>query len=282
MPRPHVLVAVERLDLAHVVFHEAPQHLPLGQKERDAGARIRREREQLEVLADLAVVPRPGLLESPQIRLEFLLRRPGRTVDAGEHRVLLVAAPVGPRYVLQLEGAEPARARDVRAAAEVEEISLFVDRDLTVLQPLQDLGLVGVALVERLGLGFGDLLALYRKVLRDDLAHPLLDARQIIVRKTPVDLDIVEEAVLYRRAEGQLAARIQLHYRLRHRMRRRVPQDLKAPRGVFRNHLEIPPAVKRGIEVDELSIQLRHDRVSGEAFTYLLGDLAGFRARFDL
>src|ERR687890_842252 len=109
MPRPHVLVAVERLDLAHVVFHEAPQHLPLGQKERDAGARIRREREQLEVLADLAVVPRPGLLEPPQIRIEFLLRRPGRTVDAGEHRVLLVAAPVGPRYVLQLEGAEPHR-----------------------------------------------------------------------------------------------------------------------------------------------------------------------------
>src|SRR5919107_989929 len=91
---------------------------------------------------------------------------------------------------------------------------------LPVLQPLQDLGLVGVALVERLGLGFGDLLALYRKVLRDDLAHPLLDARQIIVRKTPVDLDIVEEAVLYRRAEGQLASWVQLPHCLRPRMRR--------------------------------------------------------------
>src|SRR5215203_4491589 len=133
MPGPHVLVAMARLNFAHVVLHEVPHHLPLGQEERDAGPCIRREREQLEVLADLAVVPRPGLLQTPEVRLELLLRRPRRAVDAGEHRVLLVAAPVGPCYVLQLEGAQPARTRDMWAAAQVEETSLSVDRDLTVL-----------------------------------------------------------------------------------------------------------------------------------------------------
>jgi hypothetical protein len=83
VPGPHVLVAVARLDLAHVVFHEVPHHLPLGQEERDAGSCIGREREELEVLADLAVVPRPRLIEAPEVSLQLLLRRPCRTIDAG-------------------------------------------------------------------------------------------------------------------------------------------------------------------------------------------------------
>src|SRR5829696_915551 len=208
MPGPHVLVAMARLNFAHVVLHEVPHHLPLGQEERDAGPCIRREREQLEVLADLAVVPHPGLLQTPEVSLELFLRRPSRAVDAGEHGVLLVATPVGSSYVLQLESTQPARARDMRAATQVEEIPLFVDRDLRVLQPLDDLRLVRVVLVEGLGLRFRNLLAFDRQVPRDDLPHPLLDAWQIIVCETPVDLDVVEEAVLYRGAEGELAPRI--------------------------------------------------------------------------
>src|SRR5688500_7666096 len=223
---PHVLVAVAGLDLAHVIFHEVPHHLSLGQEERDAGPRIGRESEQFEVLADLAVVPGSGLFQAPEVGSELLLRRPGRTVDTGEHRVLLVAPPVRPSYVLQLDGAEPPRARDVRAAAQIEEISLLVDRDLTVFQPLDDLRLVRVIHVEVLGFGFGDLLPLYREVPRDDLTHPLLDARQILVREATRYLDIVVEAVLYWRAEGQFAARIELHYGLGHSVSRRVPQHL--------------------------------------------------------
>src|SRR5918994_3867101 len=199
VPGPHVLVAVARLDLAHVNLHEVTHHLPFGQEERDTGTRIGREREQIEILADLAVVPRPRLIEASEVRFEFLLRWPCRTVDAGEHRVLLVAPPVGSSYVLQLEGAEPARARDVRAAAQIEKISLFVDRDLTIFQTLDELRLVRVVLVEILGLGLGDILALYGKVPRNDLMHPLLDARQILVREASVYLDVVVEAVLYRR-----------------------------------------------------------------------------------
>src|ERR671910_3021422 len=224
MSRPHVLVAVARLDLAHVIFHEVPHHLPFGQEERDAGPRIGREREQPEILADLAVVPGPGFLQPPEVSLELLLRRPGRTVDAGEHRVLLVAAPVGPCYVLQLEGAEPARTRDVRAAAKIEEISLFVDRDLTVFQALDYLRFVVVIYIEVLGLGLGDLLALYREIPGDDLAHPLLDARQILVREASRYLDVVEEAVLYRRTRGSVSARIEFHDGLRHSVCRRMAQ----------------------------------------------------------
>ena len=276
---PHVLVAVARLDLAHVVLHEVAHHLALGQKERDAGARIRREREQLEVLADPAVVPRPGLFEPPQIGFQLLLRRPGRAVDAGEHGAVLVAAPVGACYVLQLEGAEPARAGHVRAAAEVEEIALLVDRDIAVFEGFDDLRLVRVVLVEGLGRRLGDLLALYLQVAGDDLTHPLLDARQILVRQTPRHLDVVEEAILYWWTQGQLATRIQFHYSLRHRVRRGVPQYLQALGGVFGDHLEVSTAVQRGGEVDQSSVQLGDHGVAGEAFSYLLGDIPGCLAR---
>ena len=99
----------------------------------------------------------------------------------------------------------------MRPTAQVEEIALLVDRDVTVLEGLDDLRLVRVVLVEGLGLRLGDLLTLYREVARDDLAHPLLDARQILVRKPPRHLDVVEEAILYGRAKRQLAPGIELN-----------------------------------------------------------------------
>jgi hypothetical protein len=183
---------------------------------------------EIEILADLAVVPGFRLLQPPEVSIELLLRRPRRTVDAGEHRVLLVTPPVGPRYVLQLESAEPARTGDVRAAAKIEEISLFVDRDLTVFQALDYLRFVGVVYVEVLSFDLGDLLPLYREVPGDDLAHPLFYAWQILVRELSRYLDVVEEAVLYRRADCQLASWIEFYDGLRHRVRSRMPEHLEA------------------------------------------------------
>src|SRR3712207_4294028 len=144
VPGPHVVVAVAALDLAHVTFHEVPEHLALRQEQRDAGAHLRREREEPQIPANLAVIPLPGLFQPPEVSLELLLRRPGRAVDAGEHRVVLVASPVGPGDVLQPEGAERARAGYVRAAAQVEEVALPVDRDVAVVEVADNLQLVGV------------------------------------------------------------------------------------------------------------------------------------------
>src|SRR5919107_493413 len=282
MTCPHMLVAVAGLDLAHVFFHEVSHHLPFGQEERDAGPRIGRESEQFEILADLAVVPGSCLFQAPEVSPELLLRRPDRTVDTGEQRFFLVPPPVRPGYVLQLEGAEPPSARDVRAAAQIEKISLLVDRDLTVFQPLDDLRLVRVIHVEILGVGLGDLFPLYREVPRDDLMHPLLDARQILVREATRYLDIVVKAVLYRRGEGPLATRIELHYGLGHSVSRRMPQHLEALGGVCGNYLEGSTTVQLGIEVYELPVQFRDYGVSGEAFTDLRGDIPGFLARLYL
>ena len=86
------------------------------------------EREQAELLADLAVVALLRFFEARQVLVELLLREERRAVDALHRLVLRVALPVRVRRRRQLERLEPARRRHVRADAEIEERVLVLDR----------------------------------------------------------------------------------------------------------------------------------------------------------
>ncbi len=55
------------------------------------------DREKLEILAELLVVPLLGLFEELQVFVELPGRLPGRAVDARQLRLLLIAAPVRTR-----------------------------------------------------------------------------------------------------------------------------------------------------------------------------------------
>ena len=104
------------------------------------------EVEQVEFAAELAVVALLGLLEHLQVLLQFVLRRPGRAVDALQHLVAVVAAPVGAGHLHQLEVLQPARARHVRAAAQVLERAFAVERHVLAGRDARDdLGLVVLA-----------------------------------------------------------------------------------------------------------------------------------------
>ena len=102
---PHVgLVDVrrDRLDVAALVEHAAQPvlHEPqdagaLGVVQRQAGAGDLVEAEEVELLAELAVVALLGLLDALEVGVEVLLREPRGAVDALEHRAVGVAAPVG-------------------------------------------------------------------------------------------------------------------------------------------------------------------------------------------
>src|SRR3546814_5928249 len=63
-----------------------------------------------------------GFLQPEKMRVELLLVEPAGAVDAREHRVLLVAAPIGPRHPRQFEsiGVELAGRRQMGAAAHIE------------------------------------------------------------------------------------------------------------------------------------------------------------------
>ena len=93
--RVHELVAALLVAPARVVLHDHADQAAARMEDREPRADLLREREQVELGAQLAVVAALGLLEPLQVRLEVVLGRPRGAVDPGQLRVLLVAAPVG-------------------------------------------------------------------------------------------------------------------------------------------------------------------------------------------
>ena len=98
---------------------------PFGMPEHRA-RRLFLEVEQVEILADAPVVALLGLFEAVQVFREILVVEPGGAVDALEHLVARIAAPVGAGHLHQLEGLELAGGRHVRTAAQVEPLALAV------------------------------------------------------------------------------------------------------------------------------------------------------------
>ena len=94
--------------------------------------------------------------------VEVLLRVERRAVDPRQLRVALVAAPVRAREAGELERLDRRRVLEVRAAAEVGEVALRVERDRAV-GVLRELDLVRLTL----GLEAGD-----RVLARELLARP--------------------------------------------------------------------------------------------------------------
>ena len=190
------------------------------------------EVEQVELLAELAMIALLGLFQAVQIGVEFLLVAPGGAVDALQHGVARIAAPVGAGELRQLEAvAELAGARQMRAATDVEPVALAVDRDLFAGRDdvVDDLDLVVLAQLGEDALG---LLAIHDlahdgQIALDDLVHAFFDALQIGGREGLVAGEVVIEAVFDRRADGDLGARIEFLHGLRHHMGGVVAQQFE-------------------------------------------------------
>src|SRR5947208_9442587 len=184
------LLAHETLELTH-------HHPAVGQPHR----RSRRdlvEDEEVQLAAELAMVALLRLLEPPEVLVELLLGEPRGAVDPLEHRLLLVAAPVGARRRQELERLDLAGGLHVRPAAEVDEVALRVERHRRRDEALEDLDLVTLAAPpEELDrLRARHLLALERQVGFHDLAHDLLDLGEVLRREWRRAVEVVVEAVL--------------------------------------------------------------------------------------
>ena len=278
-----VLEALLDVPAADVVLHLPLDHAALGVEDHQAGADLVGEAEQVEVAAELAVVAPLGLLDPVQVLLERLLGLPGGAVDPLELLVLLVAAPVRRGAAHQLERRDPLRGRQVRAAAQVAPRDVAVAADVVVdgelagadldaralgrvvglagaLEPDQ-LDLVGLVLqlVERVGVGgdpAGELLALL-----DDLPHPGLDLLEVLGHERGLDVEVVVEAVLDRRADAEPGVREHLLHGLRHHVRGRVAQDVAAVGGVDGHALDLVAVLELVGEVAEDPAHARGDHV---------------------
>ena len=163
-------------------------------------------------------------LEPLEVLLELLLRGPGRAIHAREHLAVGVAAPVGAGHARELERLDSLRARAVRAAAEVGEGPVPVERDgldrvggVGILHEVLDqLDLVVLALAPEALDRLGDrhVLALEVLVGLDVLAHLGLDALEVVLGQLGAvrEVEVVVEAVLDRGADRDLHAGIELHH----------------------------------------------------------------------
>ena len=214
------------------------------------------------------MIARLRLFDAFEVRGEIVLVRPGGAVDALQHGVALVAAPVRAGDGGQLERAEAAGGRDVRPAAEIEPFALAIDRERLVAgDAFDDLDLVLLAeLVEGLDrLVAAQLFAAHRQIAFDDLGHLLFDAAKIFVGERAVGAEVVEEAVLDDRSDGDLRAGEELLHRHGHEMSGRVADGVEAGLAFRRDDLDLRVVRNRGVDVDDLAVHLAGEGILRQA-----------------
>jgi len=195
-----VLVAPEGLDrLTDAGSHRMPIH--------QTRAGFFMQAEQVELLAELSMIALLHILKVLQVQPKVLRIRPCSTVDAGQHRVGLLPAPIGTGDAHQLEGIglQLLGRFHMRTAAQVGEAALAVQRHFLILgnrlQQFKFIGLVGELL-----LGFR---AAYhpsdkRLTLGDDRLHPLGNLLEVLIDQLPGQVEVIIKAVVDRRADCYL------------------------------------------------------------------------------
>ena len=170
-----------------------------------------------------------GFFHHLEVLVEHALLGEGDAVDTGQLLAVLVALPVGAGDGGQLDGLDVVDVLDVRAAAQVGEGTVRVERDLAVLQVLDELALVLVALlleiVHRIRLGH--LLALERLLSSRQLDHLVLNRLEVGLGNLPVaQVHVVVETDLDSRSHTELDARVERFKRFRHQVGGRMPEDV--------------------------------------------------------
>jgi hypothetical protein len=124
--RPDLEVAVLAERVSDVVLDDAPER-PAPVVPEHAPGPLLLEMKEAEVRPEYAMVALLGLFPRPEVLVELPALEEGGAVDARELIALGVAPPVGAGDAGQLERLDAAGRRHVRAAAEIEEISLPIE-----------------------------------------------------------------------------------------------------------------------------------------------------------
>src|ERR1700722_7638047 len=95
MRRVDELIATTETLVAHPVFHDLANDCAFRVPEDEAGAGELLNAEQVELLAQDAMVAARGFFKAGEVRVEILLREESCAVNALELRILFVAEPIG-------------------------------------------------------------------------------------------------------------------------------------------------------------------------------------------
>ena len=290
MGRVDRLVAPGRELLANEGLERAPQDGPLRHPEHEPRSDERAGGEQIELLAQHPVIASACFFQRRQMGVEVGLGKPRGAVEPLELGVVGVALPIRPGDVRELEGPDAAGTRHVGPAAEIDELSLPVERER---------GMGGEAGFDVLGLeglieAADDLCRLFPRHLDpleglvglDDPLHLGLDGRQILVGDRTGRPHVVIKPLADRGPEGEFNALEQPHHRAGHDMGRGMPHHRERP-GIARiEGLQVDRAGgwERGVEAHGLAVEHRCDRASpaflravcaGESGAEDVGDAGG-------
>src|SRR6266567_33189 len=123
---PDVLVVIFLLRLADIALHLVAQHLTIRQEQGHTSRYFIAYNEQLEFATQLAVIALQRFFQTPEVLIEFLLRKPSRSIDALQHGTALVTTPVGACNLHELERANLTRILNMRSATQVKKGILLV------------------------------------------------------------------------------------------------------------------------------------------------------------
>ncbi len=224
------LIAAAQQFIAQPVFHQLAHQAALGMPEDQPRPGFFLNAEKIELRAQPPVIAAFGLFQPMQIFVQLRLREKAGAVDALHLRIAFLPLPVGARHVHQFEGANAARAGDVRPAAEIDEFAGGVKRhhrlDGLFLHQFAFEALVPV-LIELDSLRLGKQLALIGHVARRDLVHLFLDAREILRRERLLAQKFVKKSGIDGRADAELHVGKKLQYGCGQQVCRGMPEDLQ-------------------------------------------------------
>ena len=271
--RLHFLVASMLELVAHVAFDGTPQ-MPALRVPEHATYRLFLLVEQTQLAAQTAMVALLGLFETSEVGLQFLVRAPSRAVNTLQHFVLGIAAPVGARYLHQLEGLQLRGARHVRATTQVEPSALPVQRNIFAgRNRVDDLRFVVLAHAFEQGNGFvaGNDAALHFEVRLGQFLHLGLDLLEVFRMERAFEREVVIEAVVDHGADGDLRRRVQRLHGLRQQVSRGMANDFQRFRALVRDDSQLCICGQRVAGIHELAVdhtgqrRLRQARADGRS-----------------
>ncbi len=234
--------------------------------------------EQVELLAQHAMVALLGFLDFVQVVVEVLLAEERGAVDALELRIFLVAQPVGAGDAEHLERLDAPGGRDVRPAAEVGELAGLVDGDLLVGRGelLDEVALHEVAFRLEALQSFlpRQKFARVRQVLLHQLLHLLLDGLQVFGRERLLAIEVVEEAGLGCRAVAELGLGKKFEHGRGHQVRRGVAINFQRFGIAIGEDAQLDILLQRTRQIDQL--QRRPWPGHGRTQAHSLGSAGGF------
>ena len=171
----------------------------------------------------------------------------------------------------------------MRPAAEVDEFALFIETDLLVPEVLEQFQLIGFTLaLEKIHrLLPGDLPAAERQVLLDQLLHPGLDALKVLGGKGLGRVEIVIEAGLDGRADGDLDAGEEGPDGFGHDMGGAVAHDVQALGRFLGNGRDRAVGLEGGAEIHQAAVDVGRHHVMVAAHAHLLQGFGHAEPGFD-